>query len=390
MEYLDKFEQLLSIRRRAWFFLGCFSVANLFLFWWLFGFHPNNDTDSYIISIEYFRGQNTQLFPNRYLNPFYSLVGATILRWLSPPMVLIVLNIIFYFGLTVLTYDLFRRVFSSRAVGIAATSVLITGYPLLRYGLTQVQDIGGYFWFVLTLYAGWRWHEEDKTKWLLLGSAAISGGLLTKESGAMGALFFAVLIILSSLSIPEKLKRLSIVASIASVTLLINIWRGHLVGYSSLQWFIDNWKVYGPGNYNFFKWFGVNVTTYNATWLFAIAGTWLLAVKKQWLSPSVKLYFLAVFIPSLSYFAWPLFIGRTVFISAWLITPLAALTIVWLLRRNWILGAAAWLLILSMPYILQELFRYVHFFQIFDICHYQIRCSWNFFWENRHTFSEIL
>lgn len=390
MDYLDKFEVWLATHRRALWLLFGLATLNLICFALWFGFHPNNDTDSYIISIEYFRGQTDQLFPNRYLNPFYSLVGATVLRWLSPPMVLIVLNIIFYYGLVGLTYDLIKRVFQKASIGLITATTIMAGYPLLRYGLTQVQDIGGYFWFLLTLYAGWRWFENHQTRWLFIGSLAISGGLLTKESGAMGALFFAALIAMSKLSWRAKFVRLCAVASIAAVTLGINMWRGHLVDYSSLQWFIDNWKVYGPTNYNLFKWAGVNITTYNLVWPFAAAGAYLLFLKKQWLTPQVKAYFLAALIPSLSYFAWPLFIGRTVYISAWLIVPLAAVAVVQLLKKRWWLGVLAWAALIIVPYVLQETLRYVHFFQIFDICHYQVRCSWNYFWDNRHTFSETL
>ena len=98
MDYLDKFEHWLAEHRRALWLLFALATLNLVCFALWFGFHPNNDTDSYLISMEYFRGQTDEVYPNRYLNPFYSIVGATVLRWLSPPMVLIVLNIIFYYG----------------------------------------------------------------------------------------------------------------------------------------------------------------------------------------------------------------------------------------------------------------------------------------------------
>jgi 4-amino-4-deoxy-L-arabinose transferase-like glycosyltransferase len=388
MGFLDK---LLSKERWGVGLVTLIALANLLVFWQMFGFHENNDTDSYITAINFFRGApGGEMYPNRYLNPFYSVIGATLLRFVEPATSIIILNIAFYFGMVLLTYGLIRRVFESRLVGLISATILMTGYPLLRYGLTQVQDIGGYFWFVLVLYSGWRWYEDKKSAWLILGSVAISGGLLTKESGAMGALFFGALILLSALSLKEKAKKLAIVSSLAFVTLVINQWRGQEIGYSSLRWLLDNWVVYADSNYTFFKWVGVNATTYNLAWLLVLVAVVALLKKKITLSANAKTYFLAVVVPSLSYFAWPLFIGRTVFISAWLIVPVAALGIEYVLRRQVVLGYIVWALVLVSPYALQNTLRYAHVFHIWDICHKDISCSWNYFWDNRHTFSETM
>jgi hypothetical protein len=240
----------------------------------------------------------------------------------------------------------------------------------------------------LTLYAGWRWFEDKQTAWLLLGSVAISGGMLTKESGAMGAIFFAALIFLSTLSWKEKITKFGILSSLAFVTLIVNQLRGRVVEYSSLKWFVYNWHQFAPTNYKFFKWVGVMASTYNVLWIAFFIGVYLLIRKRVW-SQSIKIYLLAVVVPSLSYFAWPLFISRTVFISAWLIIPIAALAVNYLAERYSPWVYVSWVIIIIAPYILQETLRYAHVFQIIETCHYQIKCSWNYFWDNRHTFSTI-
>jgi 4-amino-4-deoxy-L-arabinose transferase-like glycosyltransferase len=369
------------------------ATLNLVIFGYLFGFHPNNDTDSFILTIEFFRGEQADFHPNRYLSPFYPVVGATLLRFLSPANSMIVMNIAFYYGILLLTYGLFRRVFGSTKVGFVSALIIITAYPMLRYGLTQLQDIGAYCWFVATLYVAWRWFTEGyDRRWLLLGGAAVSFGLLTKESGAMAAIAFGLLILFSKQSWKEKALSIGLVAFLPLITILMNAFRGNEIGVNSLDWYKDNWKVYGPGNYNIFKWVGVNGSAFNLIWPFAALGAYWFVKKQTTLPPEAKYYFITALIPSLSYFTWPIFIGRTVFISAWLLAPLAAFAIICLIenKRTFIIGILSFLAVLLVPYVLQSTLRYAHVFQILEICKNNIWCSWNYFWSNRGGFSKTM
>lgn len=387
MDFFDK------LTTRAKIICLCLLAAvNLVVFVNIFGFHTNNDTEGFISAINFFRGEQVELSPNRYLNPFYPLVGSTVLKGVTPEMNIIILNILFYFGLALLTYGLIKRVFNDR-VGFMTSSVVITAYPMLRYGLTQVQDVGGYFWFVLSFYAGWRWFEDKRWQWLVVGGVAVSFGMLTKESGAMGALFIGAVILLSQLELKKKLLAIGTSAVLPVLTLFINQSRGNEVGYNSLQWFIDNWKVYAPTNYNFIKFAGVNASTYNIVWIFFVAGVYF--VLRNWATTpkNLKIYLAAALIPSLSFLAWPIFISRTVFISAWLIIPLAMYGLTLLADKSKysqkiIIGSMV--VILVTPYLLQSTLRYAHVFQILDICHRSIGCSWDYFWYNRESFSKTL
>lgn len=390
---INYLNNILAKPRAAIKILMVLATLNLIIFAGLFGFHPNNDTDSFILTIEFFRGEQADFHPNRYLSPFYPVVGATLLRFLSPAGSMIVLNIAFYYGIALLTYGLFRRVFHSALVGLVGTLIIITGYPMLRYGLTQLQDIGAYFWFVATLYVAWRWFTEGYDKrWLLFGGVAVSFGLLTKESGAMAAIAFGLLILFSKRSWKEKALAIGLVAFLPFITLLVNSFRGQEIGVSSLDWYKDNWKVYGPTNFNVFKWVGVNGSAFNLVWPLALLGVYWFIKKQRVLPPEAKYYFLAALIPSLSYLTWPIFIGRTVFISAWLLVPLAAYAISCLLenKQTLVFGVLALLAALVVPYVLQSTLRYAHVFQILDICKNNIGCAWDYFWNNRGGFSKTM
>ncbi|HYE60331.1 MAG TPA: glycosyltransferase family 39 protein [Candidatus Kapabacteria bacterium] len=367
--------------------LGCLALLNLAIFAFLFGFHPNNDTDSYLYAIDFFRGDGSIIFPNRYLNPFYPLVATYLLPFVSATTSIILTNIVFYFGLVFLTYGLIRRVFASKTIGLVSALLTMGAYPMLRYALTQVQDIGGYFWFLATIYAGWRFYEESDKRWLHLAGIAIAFGVFTKESGCMAAFFVGILILAKQGIFTEKCKDIVRVSWAPLTAIFINGLRGQDMQYSSLQWFLGNWTVYAPGNYDIVKWAGVNTTTFNVLWIF-VAITLFMIVQKKWvLERREKLYILAVIPSSLSYFAWPIFISRTVFISAWLIIPIATYGIVKLSRESRALFICLVALALMTPYVLQSVLRYAHLFQILEQCSWQPLCSWNYFWEHRHTFS---
>ncbi len=372
-------------------FLALVAIINLIIFKSLFGFHPNNDTDSYILSIQFFRGEGSEIFPNRYLNPFYAIIAATILRGLTPENSITVINIIFYFGLVFLTYDLIRRVFRSKFIGLVSALMIMTGYPMLRYSLTQVQDIGGYFWFLLTIYCGWRWWEKKYVRWLLLGSVAVSMGVLTKESGCMGALLVGILFLINQDKWKNKILNFTYFSFLPFITILINADRGKDVNYDSARWFVDNWRIFAPSNYTLFKWFGVHITTYNILWIFIILG--LIFIVKNWrgLHSDIKIYLLAIIPPSMSYYAWPLFIGRTVFISAWFFVPIAAYGIYTIYIKQGtlykFLTIASVLVCVVTPYALQGTLRYANLFRILDICERKPVCAWNYFLHNRDNFS---
>lgn len=386
MEFLNKYLK----NHKTILLLFFIAIINLVLFGYLFGFHANNDTESFIWTIERFRGIDSPFHPNRYLNPFYPLIGATVLRFVTPAYVLIVLNIIFYFGIIFLSYGLMQRVFKNEFIGAVSALFILPSYAFIRYALTQVQDMGGYFWFVLTLYSGWRWAEDKKNGWLYLGGMAVSLGMLTKESGAMGALFVGVLLLCAQMSWREKIINFIKFSCLPFITLLLNQYRGKYIGYNSGAWFVDNWKIYAPDNYNFIKFIGVNATTYNVLWPLVLFGLYFLYIKRREISPEIKKYFAAVLLPSLSYLAWPIFISRTVFISAWLFIPIASYAVYTIYLKSKALkymAIACIVICVITPYVLQGVLRYANLFKILDVCQYRPACSWSYFWQYRSNFS---
>jgi len=115
---------------------------------------------------------------------------------------------------------------------------------------------------------------------------------------------------------------------------------------------------------------------------------------KNWkmIDRNIKIYIIAVFVPAFSYFAWPVYISRTVIISGWLFIPIASYAIyVVYLKGGMYKKIAMVLLVVALvsPYILQSTIRYAHLPAIIANCNNNILCAWNYFWDNRGTFSKI-
>ncbi len=380
-------------KRKPWLILLVLATTNLIIFWRLFGFHINNDTEGFIYLIDFFKGKVDYFaYQNRYLNPFYAVVSSTFLFFLSATQSLILINIVFYFGLVFVTYDLLGRVFKNRMVGLVSALFVMTAYPMLRYALTQVQDVGGYFWFLFTIYCGWCWWEDKNWRWLFVGSVSVSFGVLTKESGCMGALFVGILFLINQVSWKNKLTHIFLFSVLPLIAIVVNNIRGADVAYNSGRWFIWNWQIYAKQHYTFIKWFGVNVTTYNILWIFVLIGLYFLYKNWHTIDKNIKIYFLAIVPSSLSYFAWPIFIGRTVFISAWLFIAIAAYGILeWYRianRYRWVVLVSLVVCLLS-PYLLQITLRYANIFGIMEQCRYYPGCVWRIFWENRESYSKL-
>ena len=371
--------------------IGLLVMINLLLFWRFFGFHENNDTEGFIYSIEFFRGERADIYPGRYLNPFYPLIAGKVLFFLSPASALILMNIFFYTGLIFLTYFLIRDVFEDEIAALFTAIFVMTGYTMVRYALTQVQDMGGYFWFVLTLFAAWRWYKRPSWSLVALGSASTAFGLLTKESGAMAAVFFGILVLWSKRKFFFKAVTLAVFAVLPFATIVINKIRSYDVDYDSLEWFRDNWEIYAATNYNFTKWLGINASTFNLLIPVFLLGLYLLLKNWRTVGADVKVYLLAVLPSSLSYFAWPLFISRTVFICSWFVLPVAAYALRRLMSRGQIWKNLVIVYVFAaavFPAALQETLRYAHVFKIYDDCNKNLVCSWNYFWQHRNEFSE--
>ena len=304
------------------------------------------------------------------------------------------MNIVFYYAIVLLTYGLIRRVFGRKLVAFLTALFVLSAYAMIRYNLTQVWDIGGYFFYVLTLYVGWRWYESKHPQWLYLGGTSVGFGMLVKETGAIAAVFVGFLFLLSKTSWKEKITAFFQFSLIPFIVLIFNQLRSIETGFSSKDWFLYNWESFGYA-YKPIKWAGVNATSFHWLWPLFIIGLILLIQKRKKISKHIWVYLAAILLPSVSYFAWPIFISRTVFIASWLMMPVAAWCITYLYdtykshifaRYAIVLGVVV---ISVTPIILQEILRYAHLFDIIEACNRNIGCAWNMFWENRHTYSRI-
>jgi hypothetical protein len=359
----------------------------------LFGFRENNDTSSFVDTITFFQQTGDIIDPNRYLNPFYGIVGAYLFPFLSAVSVLLVVNYISYLVILLSSYGLFRRVFGNVTSAWVGAVTFVTSYASIRYGLTQVQDIAAFAFLSLTLYAGWRWYESRKNIWLFAGSVCVAFGMLVKESGAMGALFVGCLFLYAYRHrLLKAVQSVLLFSILPALVIFINSVRGADFTFSSADWFILNWERYAEENYTLVKWIGINATTFNVLWVFSLLGLYVLIKKWKHIDENIRLFIIAVLPVSASYFAWPLFMSRTVYIASWSFAALTILGVQFITKdfsKKYLLGVSIFAIIIT-PYILQLTIGYVPLFLILDQCNYSAVCSVETFLRIRSSFDGFM
>lgn len=118
---------------------------------------------------------------------FSKIFGSILFSW-------ILLNFIFYVLTGVFFYLILEKVFRDKKTALVGTFFLNANYAMVVFGLTYLVDIGGWFFYILSLYCLLNYTEKREDKWLLLSAASVGMGGLFKEYAFQG--FIAIFILL--------------------------------------------------------------------------------------------------------------------------------------------------------------------------------------------------
>jgi 4-amino-4-deoxy-L-arabinose transferase-like glycosyltransferase len=175
--------------------LACTCLAVLFDFWVMGIMQYQGDTPTYVAAINYVRTgelpkQDVHLqeyLKIRIMKPVYALAGAILP--LQPEASILALNLLFFF-LAVIAIFLFLREleFGPRSSALGA-AWFASSYPVLKYGLGLITDMGGYLFIALSILVALKAIKSGKLKWFALTGLVCGLGALVKETGAFGILF---------------------------------------------------------------------------------------------------------------------------------------------------------------------------------------------------------
>lgn len=112
---------------------------------------------------------------------FSEIFGSITLGWL-------VWATILFFAVNLLFYRLLEHVFQSPRVAFIGGLFFAGNYSMIVHGLTLFMDIGGWFFYVLSIFWLFAYIESTKYKHLLFSALAIAVGAFFKENALVAAI----------------------------------------------------------------------------------------------------------------------------------------------------------------------------------------------------------
>ncbi len=307
--------------RRTWLLSLILSLTTLAILFGIF-LGPNilGDTPSYLQAIEVLSGSkiSSDFVPNRILTSFLGLQSIGVISNITGSVLSawFLLNLFLYFIGCLFFFKLLVRMFEDQRLAYIGSMFLAANYAFLTFGMNYLMDIGGWTFYILSLYFLWKYGQTKKTTDILLSASMIGVGALFKEYAFLSAVAIAIFLIIENhRDIKVLLKRAfqtALVALIPSVLLYIYVYSRF--GYTYLDWFSFNsrYYIYPSRIVEYIKAFGSLV---NVLALLFIAG--LYGIYKGWkeVETRKKVFLLSVFLSILPIFLWPAITQRILTIT---------------------------------------------------------------------------
>lgn len=284
------------------------------------------DGFDYLNSINFLEnGQKyIDFLPNRILTTFGGLTSVIFLSKIfrSVTFSWIFINTIFYFLFNFLFYKIVLSIHKNPTVALVSTLFLATNYALISFGLNFLMDMGGWFFYLLSVYLVWKYLETDLRKYILWASVSVGAGLLFKEYVVLGTIPIATVLSyqnFNSDSFLYSLKKIflnSIVSALLALTPIIILYICVYVKfhYTYIDWLNTNNERYGDFNkvVEYIKSYGSLLNIFGLVFL---GGVYSFLNQFKNLDKRIKLYTVAVILSVAPMFIWPGITQRVLFVS---------------------------------------------------------------------------
>lgn len=278
------------------------------------------DTTSYIEAINFLSGalEPSGLIFNRLITTFG---GLQFIILLEPILGLfgawIFMNSIFYILICFVFYKIILTLFESRKTAILATLFLASNYAMLRFGLAYLMDIGGWAFYLISIYFTLRYIKYIYQRDLLLASFAVGIGGLFKEYAFLAIIPIAAILVYENRSSLLNLVKNSFTPALLAVgpIILVYVWAYFQFDYTYLDWLRVNqtYYLYNSRIVEYIKSLG---SLLNVLGILFLGG--LLVLWAEWtnIDSRIKLFLLSIFASFLPILFWPAITQRILFITA--------------------------------------------------------------------------
>lgn len=128
---------------------------------------------------------------------FSALFGSIKVGWL-------VWDTILFFAISILFYQLLARLFESSRIAFLGGIFFVGNYAMLTSGLGFFMDIGGWFFYILSIFLLLTYIDSGKYRDIFLSALAIAVGGLFKENALVAAIPLTVILLYENWGMPVK------------------------------------------------------------------------------------------------------------------------------------------------------------------------------------------
>ena len=301
------------------------------------------DSISYVESVSVLQGNDIP-HPDFKANRIVTTYGALqIVRLFNIfvgniPATWLIINALLYVCTGLFFYQLVQNIIENKKIALLSTGLLMTNYAIVRFGLAYMMDIGGWFFYIASIYYSFKYLQEEKRLWLIMATLFVAVGGLWKEYAFL-AYIVIVGVIIYTQRMSKKITLISILTTGVSVVIpviLVNIYCYAKYDYTYFSW-LEQQKGLYPGQnilVEYIKSFG---SLYNFSWFFIIGGVVLCIQKIKNIFLDKKIFFITlVAVSALPVFVWPV-VTRVLFITAPALMLIASLYIKEIEHRRYIL-----------------------------------------------------
>ena len=293
---------------------------------------PFNNIDSFIYVAQVEQFENGELTAEpldvawRAFKPLYGVVGALLGPALDPWEAMQIFNLILLFGLPFVSFGFLKELGFSREESVWGSVWIVTGYPVLKYGLAVSTDLGGWFFAVATAYLVLLGLKRNSIRTLFFASLVGFIGGTAKEPGVFGLVFGGLYILFTSGTRTLK-KTLQYIAALALPAFVLEVLLFAILIYAGLPTFLDWYGLvvaddFVEEHFRLFRFIGVFGSTFSVLLPLAFFGL-IHVIRRRTGTSSAFAKTGALILASLPILFWTVFISRILYIQFLAFVPLA-------------------------------------------------------------------
>jgi len=287
------------------------------------------DASSYLKSMEVLKTGIVpdNFVPNRILTTYLGmnailfvakLTGNILTAWTIINGLLFILTNIFFY----LLLRNFLRIYNGIPASFSAIMGVLffaTNYAMLAKGLNYTMDIGGWAFFIFSLYFSFHYIESVKKRYCILSAAMVGTGLFFKEYAVLGFVVIIGAIVYKNWGLWKKITNKILVVSVISFLPILILYLSVYLkyDYSYLNWLQYNDDKFGSHySSRFLEYIKAFGSLYNFGWFLFVGGVYYLVKQGRRLIDNNRLVFLGlVALSGLMVFAWPAVTQRILFVA---------------------------------------------------------------------------